>query len=300
MGLKDFILKRKYFLLSTILSFISGIIVGYALMDFTHLAGFMAWIGGTVSFTWLVNMLVGAYNERKRQQNEERKKEERIRKKLNDNVFKKWEKVSGTPYMLHVKIKIEEKIDQYLFGKAKKLLKDESDQTREILGLWNQIDENLEDSLSFEYNKMGKKVEEKIIKSICKAYSSLQPEEARFVKIHDNCFVTDNIIRFVESSLKPKFLKNEPIDWEKILEKQFYHDVKPPIWSLNCHGICIQSENESDVYQKNFQNVMKDLMQSIRHQLKQLDELQEKIDTNLKDFKEKMHRMTVDIDLLMD
>lgn len=301
MELKNFILRRKYFLLSTILSFVSGIVVGYSLMDLTHLSDFITWIGGAVSFTWVVNMLVGAWNERRRQQSEKRKKEEKIRKKLNDTVFKKWEKVSGVPYIFNLQIKFEEEIDPYLFEKAKELLKNESDQTREILALWNRIDDSLENSLPFEYNKTGKKVVKKIIKSLHESYSSLHAiEKSTLVKRHDNCYVIDNIIRFIEFSLKPKFLKDELVNWEKILLKELYEDITPNIWILSCHGVCIQSGDESDVDKKRFRKVMEDMMQSIYHDLKQLDELQEKTEKNLKDFKEKIHRMIVDIELVTD
>lgn len=296
MKMRDIIAKRKYYILSTVLSFVSGVIVGYSLLGFSDV---MKWIGTTVTFAWVVNVLLWAYREIKQQKDEKRKEEERISKKLSDDVFKKWKNVSASPYEFRIEIKIEEEIDLYLFEKAKDFLKDESDQTREILGFWEQIDENLKDSLSFKYNEIGKKVKEKILKSLHEAYPLLQPEEARFVRVHDNCYVSNNIIRFVEFTLKPKFLKNEPVNWEKILEKQFYDDVEPPIWSLNCHGVCIQSENENAVDKKHFQNAMENLIQSISYDLKQLNKLEEEIDNNLKDFKEKMNRLTIDIDLLI-
>lgn len=301
MTIREFLLKRKYYLASTILSFISGIIVGYCLLDVTDLSSVMTWIGGTVSFTWGVNMFVWAFMEIRQQQTDKRKKEEKIRKKLNDDVFKNWNKVSATPEMFHVETKIEKEIDPYLFEIAKEFLKDEDDHTREILRLWNRIDESLEDSLSSEYNKIGEKVVKRIIKSIHKEYSSLKAiSKPTLVKYRDECYVTHNIIRFVEFSLKPKLLKNESVDWEKILAIETYENTEPKIFILACHGVCIQSKDESNVQKQRFQNMMQDLMQSILHKLKQLEGLQEKIDKNLKDFIEKMHRMSVDIDLPMD
>lgn len=294
MKIREIITKRKYYILSTVLSFISGVIVGYSLLGFS---GAMKWIGTTITFALVVNVLLWAYREIRQYKDEERKKEERVQKKLNDNVFKKWKNVSVSPYQFHIKTKIEEEIDPYLFEKAKDFLKDKDNKTREILTLWNQVDESLEDSLSFEYNKVGKRIRKKIREKLHEAYPSFQPKEARFVKIHDNCYVMDNIIRFVGFTLKPKFLKNEPVDWKKILEKQFYRDVEPPIWSLNCHGVCIQSENENNVNKKYFQNVMEYLTQSIYGDLEKLNKLEEKIYKNLNDFKEKMSQLTIDIDL---
>ena len=295
MKIRHAILKRKYYILWIVLSFVSGIIVGYSLLGFSDV---MKWIGGSLTFSLVINVFWRVLKEARQHEKEENERKTRISKKLNGEVFKKWENVSLSSHMFHITVKTEDDINSYFLKRATDFLKDESDRTREILRLWTQIDGNLEDSLPTKYNRIGEEIREKILLSLHESYPSLEPKEARFVKVHDNCYVTDNIIGFVEFTLKPKFLKNETVNWEKVLEKQFYTDVKPSIWKLNCHGDCIQSECEKDVDKKRFQNVMEGLIEAISENLNQLISLEEKISKKIENFKKKMHRLTVEIDLL--
>lgn len=298
MNIKEILVKRKTRILWTLFTFVSGVVVGYLFSGFPTLSSAATWVGGSLTFTWVFSMFWGVLKEARQDEKEGRIRKQNANRKLNDKVFKKWENVSAPSYMFHIKIKTEEDIDSYLFEKAKRFLKDESDETREILRLWTQIGEIPEDSLLTKHNRIGKELREKITAKLREAYPSLQAEEAKYVKVHDNCFVTNNIIGFVESALKPKCLENEAVNWEKVLEKEFYNDVEPPIWKLICHEVCIQSENENDVDKTSFQQVMTNLIQHIRSDLRQQSELEEEINTALQDFRERMHRLTVDIDLL--
>ena len=181
-----------------------------------------------------------------------------------------------------------------MFNRGKEFLKKENDETREILKIWNQLG-----CLKVEYNKIGENIRNAIINHLSNAYPSLQGKKSRtVVQLRDECYVTNNIIKFVKSILMPKILRNDPIKWDKIIPEPVpYVDVSPAMWCLEPFGVHIQSRIKNNVDRVYYQNVLKCLVQKIFNNLKEENNLYEKIKLNLNNFRERMNKLSNDIDL---
>lgn len=211
-------------------------------------------------------------------------------KSLNDYVFKRWRNVSVDFDRFNVEIKMEDEIDQDLLEQGKDFLKSRNDETREILELWNELEHSKE-----EHNRIGKRIRNKIVEHISKAYDSLESKEARFVKATDNCYIPDTIIEFVDFYLKRAFLENKTLNWDKILRVEYYGDVEN--WILAGCGKHIQSKKKNDVSKKSFRNSMKKLKPKTLSDLKQLESVSRNIVEKLEEFKKKMKHLSNLIDL---
>lgn len=212
--------------------------------------------------------------------------------KLNDVVFRKWKNVSIYSDNFHInEIKIKEKIDSDLLSQGKEFLKSRNDETRKILDIWNKLELSKN-----KYNEIGKRVRSKIEERLSKAYPSLKGLESRRVGATSVCYVRNNIIGFIEYSLKPIFLENGKVDWEKILHIEPYKDTFRLEDNEQC-DVFIQSKNKTDVDIIKFGNVMEKLKLNVLDDLKQLTDLHNNIEGKLEDFKGKMNRLSNRIDL---
>lgn len=110
----------------------------------------------------------------------------------------------------------------------------------------------------------------------------------------DDCYFKDNILSFVGEKLIRFFLENKPIDWKKIrLGQSYFGDTVIPMHVLIGYpSTLIQSKNKKDVGIKRFQNVMEKIKPMVVGKLKQLQELHESIERNVKDFKEMMNSLS--------
>lgn len=291
MRMKEFLSKRKYYVFLSFLSFLSGVVFGYSLSGYS---GIIVWVGSGVTLTGVAGIIMQTISEIRHHKSEERKKKEIIRKKLNEAVFKKWKNVSALSYGFYLEIRMEEQIDQHLLEIAKEWLEDESERTRKIWDLWNQL--KGKEGLIDKYNELGEKVQRQIAKHLREAFPSLHEEESKSVEDQEDCYVIDSIIRFVETKLKVSFLKNGHIDWNDIrLKKYFDRNIKR--WKLEGYpGLLVQSINSEDCDEAHFREVMENLIQSISSALRQLNKLEEEIDLKIRDFKKEMNQLTIDIE----
>lgn len=73
MNLRIILAKRKKHIFSIVLSFMSGIIVGYLILGAVPWFG-APWLGGSITFVWVVDMLWGVLKEARQREEEERSK----------------------------------------------------------------------------------------------------------------------------------------------------------------------------------------------------------------------------------
>lgn len=222
------------------------------------------------------------------------KKHENKLRKLNNEVLKKWMKVSLTFDRFNVEVTLQDKIDTDLFRRGKDFLSSENDQTRQVLKIWNHLKTS-----EVEYNKLSKEVRVRISKNLSKSYPSLKGLKEGFEKPFDNCYFEDNILSFVVEKLIQFFLEDKPIDWKKIrLKQSYYGDTKIPMYVLIGYpSTLIQSSNIEDTDMKSFQNVMEKLTLRVTQDLKELQELHESIEGDIKKFKKVMNSLSNSISL---
>jgi len=222
------------------------------------------------------------------------KKGELVLRKLNDGVLKKWKNTSIESENLHINIKLREEIDSDLLNQGKEFLKIRTDETRKILEIWTQLEHSKD-----KYNEIGDKIKKTIDEHLAEAYPSLKSLESRFLDSHRlaDCYVRNNIISFIERSLKQAFQENGEIDWKKILHIERYEDTVKPTFRLVDYDVLIQSKNENDADIMCFGNVMEKLKPKILDHLQQLSILNQTLEGNLKEFNEKMNCLSNSIDL---
>lgn len=225
---------------------------------------------------------------------EERKKNQEKRlTKLNDGVFKRWMSVSKSRMLFQINIPIDENIDTVLLEDAITFLNSKRKKYGQILKLRKKIIE-----IKNNYNSIGENIETKIYSQLSIVYPSLESIESRQVTGKENCYITDNIINLIYYRLKRNFLKNGVVKWDNIHFKNISEDG---IWRLISNlawRVFIQSKNKIDVYEECFKNTMEELIIKIlSDDLKQQVKLIKGIDQKLSEFKDEVHRLSIDIEM---
>jgi len=223
---------------------------------------------------------------------------------LNNELFKPWKNVSIFEEPFRIRIIIEERSSLPYSGKGtepssltyfevgREWLNSKSDSTRKIWQKWKEIE-----GLKSKHNDMGNETKKKTGDYLSKAYPSLKSLEAGKVGSQDCCYVIDNIINLVWYRLKESFLRNGHLDWGNI---RFEEEQEDNVWRLVCNlawRVFVQSKNREDIDKEHFKNIMESLFLETSKELRELNELRDKIVQSLGDFRGKMNSLTIDIDL---
>jgi len=226
---------------------------------------------------------------------EERKKNQEIRlTKLNDGVFKRWMKFSKNESKLfYIEISIDENIDKVLLKDAIGFLESKRKKYGNILELKKTITE-----LKKNYNRIGEDIIPKINAQFSIAYPSLKYMEARKVTGSENCYVIEAINFLIWYRLKKNFLKTGLVKWDNILLEENYEDNMWRLMSNFAWKFFIQSKNKSDVNEKYFMTQVENIIiKKLSEDLKQQSKLYEELNQHLTEFKDKVHGLSIDIEL---
>lgn len=221
------------------------------------------------------------------------KKEGERLKILNDKVFKLWMNIQKNESEFKIETSIDENIDTVLLKEAKSFLKERRKKYGQILDLRKKITE-----LKKNYNRIGEDIITNINAQFSIAYPSLKSMEARKVTGSENCYVIEAINFLIWYRLKKNFLKTGLIKWDNILLEEKYEDNMWRLMSNFAWKFFIQSKNKSDVNETYFMTKVENIIiKNISKDLKQQSKPYEKLDQYLTEFKNKVHSLSIDIEL---
>lgn len=198
------------------------------------------------------NMVRGRENEKEdfgveklaKAQDELRKEDER-RKKLNEKLFKPWKEVSisiGKPFYMRFDIDISPNLLDYspsvgknigepqaltYFEEGVDFLNQTSDYTRTIWLMWKDLED-----LKSKYDSISEQIQKRMGEELKKAYPSLQRLEAPYT-VNQDCYVIDSITQLIWFRLKDDFLKNGQVSWEGIV---FEEKTEDTLGSFHLYG----------------------------------------------------------------
>lgn len=220
------------------------------------------------------------------------KKQEKLLTKTNIDVFKLWMNAKKNESEFQIEISIDENIDEVLLKDAIDFLESKRKKYGRILDLRKKIME-----LKKDYNCIGENIITEINSQLSIAYPSLEPIESRKVTGSENCYVINAIIFLIWYNLRKEFLKEGQISWKTIILEEKKEDN---LWRLKVnlqYKYLIQSNNSKDVSKKLFKTTIENLIiKNLSDNLKKQDELHKELTKDLKQFKNEVHTLSIDIE----
>lgn len=220
------------------------------------------------------------------------KKQEKLLTKTNIDVFKLWMNAKKNESEFQIEISIDENIDEVLLKDAIDFLESKRKKYGRILDLRKKIME-----LKKDYNCIGENIITEINSQLSIAYPSLEPIESRKVTGSENCYVINAIIFLIWYNLRKEFLKEGQISWKTIILEE---KKEGNLWRLKVnlqYKYIIQSNNSKDVSKKLFKTTIENLIiKNLSDNLKKQDELHKELTKDLKQFKNEVHTLSIDIE----